>query len=1296
MLRLPTSSASGVPPVIVGYVPMPADDLVTAFEAINSAADSTLDFAVGITNAGAGAVLTYDQWEDGFEADMANPVQSSTLVWGDGVTGNGNAATVCSVCTGDLVPQGAVFVLRNDIATPRNPSSVLYDGRDKVGSTRGFALTAAGWTTPLGSVLASAVSAYDRTKYGMSFVVPAGQDTTTPSGASPAFEYTGASIMAAYDGTTVWVDSNHDGTTDATATLDEGEAHLVNGGLLEGARITSSKPVQVDLISGDVGANYESRSYFLFPDELLTNDYVNPVGTSTANQDTVVYLHNPSGSALTVTPTCPGCSGTISLSAHGTTTFLTPAGKAVRFTSPVGTTFSAVAAIGAHSGGVGAGSDAGTTWDWGFTLVPTRMLTTQVVLGWAPGNSDQPPSAADDDPVWVSSMADTTVRIDFDGDPSTGSLGPDCFGMHDSETAVTALTSNRFTDTGDNDMTGARIYTCDGTALVGAWGEDPASAPVGSPGLDAGYTLIPSTSMVVDKTAHLQIDTDGDGLIGPGDTIEYRVAIADAGSLAFTGVQIQDPLGAGMTYVPGSTVHIDGATTTPIADDSVPPAATLAPFDEAPIALPNLAAGATYEVRYRVALDASFPANAASVTNSVTVTANEGSSYDQLTTALATNDLSVTVAQTGSPTNAGDTATFTITVANAGPSPSAGTVVHVPVPAGSAYTSSATATGTYSSGTGDWSVGTLASGATATLTINVTLAASTVTAYAEVTAASGLDIDSQPAENAFGAGHAADQDDEDSDSVTVAPRIDLEVTKVVTSGPALDGTTVFRVTLTNNGPSTATNVLVTDIPAAGTTSVSAVAATGSFDANTHVWTVPSLASGASTTLDLTQLVSTLPSTHYAEVTSATETDVDSQPSEDALGNSAAPNQDDEDSVLVVASTSVAGRVWLDLDHDGVRDAGEPGLSGVHVTVRYAGVDGIFGNGDDVTYPVTTASDGTWSQAGLPAGSYRATVDPGTLPLGATDPTADPDGIGTPQTATFTLTAGVPRTDADFGEAGTARLSGVVFVDADGDLTASTPEMVAGVSVTDTWAGPDGTFGTADDVARTVTTANDGSWTFAAAPSGPHRVTVDRGGLPAGNEVVVDPDATKDGATEVTLAPGELRSAVDVGVRVAAARNVGVQQEIVGNPVVGANVEIHITVQNTGVDVPGPITVTDTLPEGLRFVSGGNESWRCTAVGQVVTCVMDAPMAAGMTTTFPLVTQVLAAGSLRNMVSVSVAGDSIAADDVAAADVQAGNRLPRTGSGDTVRLLQIAAGFVLFGVLEVLFARRRKRPATPAV
>ena len=75
------------------------------------------------------------------------------------------------------------------------------------------------------------------------------------------FEYTGVTVMASEDGTVIDIDTDGNGVTDITTTLNEGESYLVNGGLVPGATITTSQPVQVDLITGDICGTYELREY---------------------------------------------------------------------------------------------------------------------------------------------------------------------------------------------------------------------------------------------------------------------------------------------------------------------------------------------------------------------------------------------------------------------------------------------------------------------------------------------------------------------------------------------------------------------------------------------------------------------------------------------------------------------------------------------------------------------------------------------------------------------------------------------------------------------------------------------------------------------------------------------------------------------------------------------------------------------------------------------------------------------------------------------------------------------------
>ena len=70
----------------------------------------------------------------------------------------------------------------------------------------------------------------------------------------------------------------------------------------------------------------------------------------------------------------------------------------------------------------------------------------------------------------------------------------------------------------------------------------------------------------------------------------------------------------------------------------------------------------------------------------------------------------------------------------------------------------------------------------------------------------------------------------------------------------------------------------------------------------------------------------------------------------------------------------------------------------------------------------------------------------------------------------------------------------------------------------------------------------------------------------------------------------------------------------GDFTVGTNGVYTITVTNSGTcSTSGTITVTDTLPDGLSFVSGTGSGWSCSANGQVVTCTNAGPLAASAST-----------------------------------------------------------------------------------
>jgi uncharacterized repeat protein (TIGR01451 family) len=109
-------------------------------------------------------------------------------------------------------------------------------------------------------------------------------------------------------------------------------------------------------------------------------------------------------------------------------------------------------------------------------------------------------------------------------------------------------------------------------------------------------------------------------------------------------------------------------------------------------------------------------------------------------------------------------------------------------------------------------------------------------------------------------------------SVTQTPQqADLVLIKVVNPTLQLEGFTVtYTFFLTNNGPTTATNVTVTDpFPSSLTLVGPNTPSQGTFDAASGVWSVGSLADGASATLTVTAQVDVLgPITNTATASAA--------------------------------------------------------------------------------------------------------------------------------------------------------------------------------------------------------------------------------------------------------------------------------------------------------------------------------------------------------------------------------------------------------------------------------------------
>jgi uncharacterized repeat protein (TIGR01451 family) len=241
----------------------------------------------------------------------------------------------------------------------------------------------------------------------------------------------------------------------------------------------------------------------------------------------------------------------------------------------------------------------------------------------------------------------------------------------------------------------------------------------------------------------------------------------------------------------------------------------------------------------------------------------------------------------------GDDATFTVTLTNGGPDTATNIVVTDVIPAGLTLQSGTPAAGTtYAANT--WTIPSLASGASVVLTIVAQVDSGALLTYsAQVTDVDQTDPDSTPND---GTG-----DDSDTATVDAPASADLSLAKTVNNATPAFGTNVtFTVTLSNNGPDAATNVVVTDAIPAGLVLQSSNPATGTtYNSTNGQWTIPSLASGANVVLTLVARVnSTAAITNVAEVTASGVSDPDSTPN-----NGAQTGEDDRATAVVDAAAT---------------------------------------------------------------------------------------------------------------------------------------------------------------------------------------------------------------------------------------------------------------------------------------------------------------------------------------------------------------------------------------------------------
>ena len=270
----------------------------------------------------------------------------------------------------------------------------------------------------------------------------------------------------------------------------------------------------------------------------------------------------------------------------------------------------------------------------------------------------------------------------------------------------------------------------------------------------------------------------------------------------------------------------------------------------------------------------------------------------------------------------GDVVTYTISLANQGPGEAVNVSIEDVLPASVSYLSSSASVGSYDDVSGIWTVGNMADGALETLDVTVTVldVSAPITNFAQVETANPDDIDSTPGNDTNG---TPDEDDEDNVTIDSVPPpvVDLELTKTADVSTAANGDVVnFSLTVTNNGPDDATGVSVEDVVPGGLSYNSSSPSKGSYNDATGIWTIGSMANGASETIVINMTVMDIssPITNFAQVETADQDDVDSTPGNDSNGT---PDEDDEDDVTIMPE----GGEFADLELTKTSNVSEFGL-----------------------------------------------------------------------------------------------------------------------------------------------------------------------------------------------------------------------------------------------------------------------------------------------------------------------------------------------------------------------------------
>jgi uncharacterized repeat protein (TIGR01451 family) len=333
----------------------------------------------------------------------------------------------------------------------------------------------------------------------------------------------------------------------------------------------------------------------------------------------------------------------------------------------------------------------------------------------------------------------------------------------------------------------------------------------------------------------------------PSSPITYTLVVTNNGPLTATNFTVTDIQPGNVTF---------GAVTAP------PTTSWAFAGGTGTWTIPSLAVGASLTLT----IPATVGGGAAGTINNIAQINYANDGYAANNSAMASihitgTDLRITKSVSNATPAIGQQVTYSVRVFNLGPNPVTGVVVNDVLPTAAptaylSYNSSTPSQGTFTdtlaplNGVPDtWSVGSLPVGAGASLDIVATVTPGTAGASVINTATLNTGGLSQPDINSS---------NNSARATFLAGAIDLQVTKSASNyGPAQNNPVTYTVQIHNNGPNSASGIVLRDILPAGVSYQSHTVSQGSFIDNMapagtpETWNVGNLAKDATATLTIT-------------------------------------------------------------------------------------------------------------------------------------------------------------------------------------------------------------------------------------------------------------------------------------------------------------------------------------------------------------------------------------------------------------------------------------------------------------